>query len=342
MNPLRAVAAAAALAGIFAAAEPAAADGFRPLPLTARPIADFAIDGGATRFGELEFRGGLVLGSTDRDFGALSGLEIDGNSGAILAVADTGFWFSARLIETDGRLTGIADAKLAPILDAAGKPRRTKRASDAEGVRLTVEKGAKTALVVFEQSREVSRFAAEPDLAAAAARPMKLPESARTLNATRGFETIAIAPASSPLKGSIVLVAERALDKNGNHRGWILSGPRAGVFSIRRIGDFDITDGEFLPNGDLVILERLFSIVEGVGMRIRRIAAGDIAPGATADGPVVMSAGLDGHRIDNMEGIALRREADGSTTVFIVSDDNQSFLQQTLILKFAWRPAHTQ
>jgi hypothetical protein len=43
-----------------------------------------------------------------------------------------------------------------------------------------------------------------------------------------------------------------------------------------------------------------------------------------------------------MEGLSLRPEPDGSTSVFIVSDDNHSLLQQTLLLKFSWPAQSTQ
>jgi hypothetical protein len=244
-------------------------------------------------------------------------------------------------VEKDGILSGVESARLGPILDAKGKVRPSKVVSDAEALRLVGRGSGRTALVVFERG-EVSRFAASPDLFTAVAEPLKLPASARKVKTNQGFETIAVPPPGNALGGAMVLVAEHSLDKNGNHRGWIVGGPKAGMFSIRRIGNFDITDGDFLPNGDLIILERLFNTAEGLGLRVRRIPAADIAPGKTADGPVLMEAGLNGHRIDNMEGLSLRPEPDGSTSIFIISDDNHSMLQQTLLLKFSWPAQSTQ
>ena len=330
---------AVALACTFSSA--ALAREFRPIEVEAEPFANFAVAGDESSFGELEFRGGVVLSSRDKDFGALSGIALRPDGKSLVAVADTGFWFTGTLIETDGRLTGLADAAIAPILDAKGKERRGKRFADAEALQLTTENGAETAIVAFERSNEVSRFDAR-DLADAAAKPITIPATARALKANHGLETVAIAPASSPLDGATVLAEESALGKDASQRAWIVGGPKAGAFSIRNIGGFAITDGDFLPNGDLVILERLFDPGKGLWTRIRRIAAADIAPGKAVDGQVVMTAGLDRHRIDNMEGIALRSEPDGETSVFIVSDDNQSFLQQTMILKFAWPAAKTQ
>ena len=41
--------------------------------------------------------------------------------------------------------------------------------------------------------------------------------------------------------------------------------------------------------------------------------------------------------VDNMEGIAIRREG-GRTFVYLISDDNQSKVQRTLLLKFELLP----
>ncbi len=58
-----------------------------------------------------------------------------------------------------------------------------------------------------------------------------------------------------------------------------------------------------------------------------------IAPGAVVDGPSIFDADL-GHEIDNMEGIDVHRTADGDTVLTMISDDNFSMLQRTLLLQF--------
>ena len=65
---------------------------------------------------------------------------------------------------------------------------------------------------------------------------------------------------------------------------------------------FDVSDAALLPSGDLLVLERKFSLFAGVGIRIRRIALKSISPGAVVDGPSIFNADL-GQEIDNMEGI---------------------------------------
>ena len=42
---------------------------------------------------------------------------------------------------------------------------------------------------------------------------------------------------------------------------------------------------------------------------------------------------------DNYEGLALRERADGAIDVWVISDDNQSIMQRTLVLKLRYDPS---
>ena len=88
-----------------------------------------------------------------------------------------------------------------------------------------------------------------------------------------------------------------------------------------------------LPTGDLLILERKFSWMSGIGIRIRRIPLVSVAPGAVIDGPSIFEADL-GDEVDNMEGIDAHVTAEGETVLTMVSDDNFSIIQRTLLLQF--------
>ncbi len=58
-----------------------------------------------------------------------------------------------------------------------------------------------------------------------------------------------------------------------------------------------------------------------------------IKPGALVDGPILFEADL-GYEIDNMEGLSVHRSAAGETVLTLVSDDNFSVIQRTLLLQF--------
>jgi hypothetical protein len=81
------------------------------------------------------------------------------------------------------------------------------------------------------------------------------------------------------------------------------------------------------------VLERKFSLVNGVGIRIRRIPLTSLKPGAVVDGPSIFEADL-GSEIDNMEGIDSFLTSDGDTVLTLISDDNFSLIQRTLLLQF--------
>jgi len=83
----------------------------QPLPLTSTSLALNPDDPAQQTVGRLRFMGGLVLKSTNRDFGGLSGLRA-GADGHMLAITDTGFWVAFNTIERGGRL--VRAARTAP------------------------------------------------------------------------------------------------------------------------------------------------------------------------------------------------------------------------------------
>jgi hypothetical protein len=123
------------------------------------------------------------------------------------------------------------------------------------------------------------------------------------------------------LKGSLVAFAERFTRGSGYHTGWIWVQGVPRQIHLRDDDGFNITDAAGLPDGGLLILERYFRWTSGVKMRIRRLSAADIKPGAKLVGRTLVEAD-SGFEIDNMEGIAVHRGATGETVVTLISDDN--------------------
>jgi hypothetical protein len=136
-----------------------------------------------------------------------------------------------------------------------------------------------------------------------------------------------------PLAGTLIAFSERGLDADGNLVAFLIGGPSPGQFSVRRTEKFDISDATLLPSGELLILERKFSWFTGINIRIRSIPLKSIAPNALVDGPALFNADL-GLEVDNMEGIDSHVTAEGETVLTLVSDDNFSLLQRTLLLQF--------
>lgn len=302
----------------------------KTLEIHAQLISRFEIGSDRAQFGPLEFVGGLALSSSDADLGALSAIRFLQPGTDFIGVADTGFWFFGRLEhDAEGRPSGMSRFTMQEMVGKDGRILGEKWLTDAEG--LGLKDGKVTAS--FERVHRVSEYALDPADMKGPLRDLDFLVPARELRSNRGFETIAVAPVDGPFQGARVLVSEKSLDKNGDIFGAVIEGPLKGVFTVARSGEFDITDGAFLPNGDLLLLERSFAMSEGVKMRLRRIAGDSIRKGARVDGEVLLVADM-GYQIDNMEGMDVWKRADGATMVSIISDDNHSILQRNLYLEF--------
>ncbi|TPK98592.1 MULTISPECIES: esterase-like activity of phytase family protein [unclassified Mesorhizobium] len=318
---------------VLACASPAiAAPGtlVETVEISARPISQFHVGHDETRFGPLEFVGGLEMTSPARDFGALSAFRFLKPGSDFIGVADTGFWFFGTITHgADKRPSGVSNFRMQQMVDASGRPTDRKWEVDAEG--LAVRDGIAT--VGFERDQRVAQFKIDPDDMKAPIRQLDYLVPAKELRQNRGFETVTHANPYGQHAGSLVVVSERSLDEAGNVYAAIIEGPHKGVFTVRRDGEFDITDGAFLPDGDLLLLERSFSLARGVKMRLRRIHGESVEKGAIADGPVLMEADM-GYQIDNMEGLDVWTRDDGALMVSLISDDNHSILQRNLYLEF--------
>src|SRR4029077_18282609 len=92
----------------------------------------------------------------------------------------------------------------------------------------------------------------------------------------KGLEALAFAPRNGKLAGALMAFSERGLDANGNLKAFLLGGALSAEFSVKRRDEFDISDCVTLPSGDVLLLERRFSWLSGIAMRMRRIAIADI------------------------------------------------------------------
>ena len=107
------------------------------IEITARPITHFERGRPEVkRFGELEFRGGLVLTSPSSHFGGWSDLIMEADGNSLFAISDVGGWFSADIKYEGTRPIGLANARLGPILAVTGRPLADKREQDAESLTL--------------------------------------------------------------------------------------------------------------------------------------------------------------------------------------------------------------
>ena len=322
--------------GLILIAHPALAQKRAPEPpakieIAAAPIAAFdprAPD--QVRFGALDFRGGLALTSPHRDFGGVSAIRVGTDGAQFVALTDKSSWLTGRIdYDARRRPRGIATAVLAPMLGPDGRTLAARGWYDTES--LAGDGG--TFYVGIERVNRIVRFDFGRFGVLARAEPIPVPPGVAKLPNNKGLEALEFVPKGQPLAGTLIAISERGLDPQGNIRGFLIGGPNPGEFSVRRSDDFDVSDCALLPSGDLLLLERRFTWWSGVAMRIRRVPQAALVPGATIDGATLIVADM-AYQVDNMEGLSVHRSQQGELILTLVSDDNFSALQRTILLQF--------
>ena len=288
---------------------------------------------GHTRVGKLEFRAGLCLSSTAPAFGGLSGLSLSPDGKGLTAVSDQGDVLLARLLwDGVGRLQGLADAVMHRLRGLDGQPlswRPDKREQDAEAVESLADGSY---LVSFEGNHRVLRYAGLLSRPALFAIPPGIAKAPRN----GGLE------AMTPLADGRVLVLSEKFrsEKDGGkgkgyYIGWLLTADGQSLGQVYWPGteNFRPTDLAALPNGDVLLLQRRFTLVGGAGARISRIPAARIkAGGLLIDEELAQLT--PPMAVDNFEGLAVRRDPRGGWLIYLLSDDNFNPLQRTLLFQF--------
>ena len=300
------------------------------IEVNARAIPSFdPRDRSHVRFGALEYRSGLVLTSAFRGFGGLSGIRLDAKGERFIAISDKGGWFTGRIVYDGKAMKGLDEVEAAPMLGPDGRPITARGWFDSESIALD----GSLVYIGLERVNQVLRFDFAKGFTRSRGEVVPLPPETRKLPYNKGLEALVFVPKGRPLAGTLIAISERGLDPQGNLIGFLVGGPSPGLFSVRRTDNFDISDAVLLPGGDLLILERKFSWLGGIGIRIRRIPLESVAPGALIDGPAIFNADL-GQEIDNFEGIDAHVTPAGDTVLTLVSDDNFSLIQRTLLMQF--------
>lgn len=297
-------------------------------------------DATRVRFGALEYRGGIVMTSTHRAFGGISGLLMQPDGEHFLAVTDNGAWLRGRIAYQNARPVGLTETEIAPLLGGDGKILAEQGWFDVESLALKDGKY----YVGIERVDRIVRFDIARDGLAARGTPIALPSDFTGFRFNKSLECLATVPDGAPNAGGLIAVMEDSLDGNGNLRSYVLDSdsvadrPAAGDktvrFSVKRTNDYEVSDCAVLSSSHMLLLERKFSRAEGVAVRIRKVELAAMRNGALVDGPVLFEADM-AYQIDNLEGLGIHRNAQGETILTLISDDNFSPIQRNILLQFA-------
>jgi hypothetical protein len=266
------------------------------------------------RLGEAQVLGVFELKAPVRDFTSLSGMHFDGR--AVTALTDRGHWLRFHLeVDGEGRPVSAGGLEMGRLVGLDG----SKSDGDAEELAWTPEGW----LVSFERRHRVMLYA---DGLAAKPRPLAMPQGFSRQPGNGGVEAL-----TRLADGRFLMLSEQGV--NSDDTGWAWVGRPGKWESLRygRTGLFRPTGAVTLPDGDVLVTERRFTWLGGMALRLVRLPAAAIRPGALLEGRqvFVLEPPL---LVDNFEAVSVHARADGRVVAYILSDDNRSPLQSTLLL----------
>jgi hypothetical protein len=297
-----------------------------PMPVTglqvlATPVPLNASDPKQDRVGNFVYAGGVQLTSnqTSRLHG-LSDLKIKPD-GTLIAISDEGDVLQARIVlDANERLIGLEDTTLKPLWNN-GETLQGKENSDAEGFAILPSGDW---LVSFERDHRIWRYPAQSDATEDAPAPKTL------FSDNEGMEALSPYPLAAP-------------------DAYLVGGEEGEIWLCRLTADCTPTPRLQPPSLDhgltaiaafdgpaIALLYRAFDPIRGARSTVRIIKdplrhkpAPQMLDSFTLEGPLTR---------DNFEGLALVRNAKGGARLYLLSDDNFSGSQRTLLLAFDWQP----
>jgi hypothetical protein len=288
------------------------------ITVQAAPVPLDRMDSRRERIGRFVYAGGLNLTSPDTSrLHGLSDLKV-WPDGRFLSVSDEGDAVEGRLVlDPAGRLTGVTAARLYPLVGEDGQPLSAggKNEADSEGI---AELAGGDRLVSLERDDRILIYPA------GGGRPRRAPSPDVQFPDNLGMEALDVDPQAGA--DAYVVGAE------ASGQTWLcrLSGACTATALVPKPKDAGLSAVAVLPGGGRAYLLRSFDLLHGVRVALRIVDA----KGATLD-ELRLAAPLS---VDNFEGLAARPRPDGGIRFYLLSDDNFSRFQRTLLLAFDWEP----
>lgn len=289
--------------------------------------------GNGSRLGNIRILGllelpGIKIG--ELRFAQLSGLAWDDDDEVLYAISDKGALFHLRPEFRDEQLVGLKLLQAVPLKGLRTREPVSGLWSDAEGLDIrnarNGRKGDAELIVSFEHHPRVLAY--RPDGHALREYPLPPPLDKRKAyhNGNRMLEAVCVDPElgiltvpESPMEGEPDGMT-RIFSVNG--QSWRYA-PALGRISAM----------ECLGNRKLLLLEREFgNLLRRNAVMLRRAqlpAQSSPSDPVTAETLVTLDL-ADGLAIDNFEGLTRHR----GNRYFMVSDDNDLFVQRTLLMYF--------
>lgn len=266
----------------------------------------------------------------------LSGLGWDEDEQLLYAISDKGFLVHIKPEFSGDFLTGIRVVNRLPLKGRNNRP-LAGNWRDAEGLTLTHHRNGKhgdtTLIISFEGEPRVAEYSPLGDWIADISLP-KGPRRSEFNAPNRSLEAVTLDPTYG------LLVAPE-FPKDIKQRSTLIYSRKGERWSILRPKgpDSAITAIESLDDGSILMLERAFeSLFHPIVISLRKTW---LTPGCLESRntkcrtePIVRLSSAEGWSVDNFEGLARHK----GNRFFIVSDNNNTWLQRSLLSYFEILP----
>ena len=290
--------------------------------IKAEAIALSREDPAQQNIGALTYVAGWALTSESDDFGGWSALALGAGAKSILMLSDKGDWLETTLDIANDSPFGIG--RLYPF--EKGARAQDKSYYDAESL-VRIEGGY---LVGFEQEHRI--LSVEQIGGSNKPAPVNALVDLSVLSSNGGIEAMTKLP-----NGDLVMFAEHGLDQKHTLPVWIADKKSAETRRFMPPKNYSPTDAAALPNGDMLLLLRHYSQIDGVSAKVLLLSAEALNGSETLVGRELAHL-ADPLSVDNMEALDIEVLPDGSVRLYMMSDDNFNPLQRTLFLVFDWMP----
>ncbi len=222
------------------------------------------------------------------------------------------------LLDRGGRLAGLTGATFELLRGRDGRPLHSKHEADAEGVAVWPNSDL---VVSFEHDHRIWRYPAN------GGPPQDMPMPDIDMPPNQGMEGLALAVSQGPgaywvgVEGGSIWLCR---DSRGCQQWSGLMAPPLG-FRLTALGE--------TPGGELVILHHNYNPLT----QQTRVLASIVTIPRAPQGPSRLTAQLQlasPLTVDNLEGVAAVAAPNGGLRLYLISDDNFSDRQRTLLLAF--------
>ncbi len=313
--------------------------------VTGPPSQNNKAAGNPGRIGQLRFLGGLVLTSPYEKFGGFSGLSLTDDN-RLISVSDRAQWLKADITYDErGAINGFSNVAMASMeRSTKGEEALTDTGGDAEGLTLDQD-GAP--LVSFERYHRIDAYQYDENGELKYRQRVMHNRLVKDLPNNQSLESV-----ERLSDGRLMTLSENSpsnmpegivpgwFSPEANWRGQTANGIEGAKyddwqpFTYRLHETYQVTDlAEDPATGDVYTLERAYSPLKGVRVRMARIAKENLLPSREIPATEIASLTML-HGIDNMEGLALRRTEDGRLIAYMISDNNFSLSQRNVLMSF--------